>query len=198
MRDYATIYINGYRRGILDRRLGQDSININSVDPDATLDILVENNGRINYGPYLIDNRQGITEKVTLNNEEVVDWKMYKFPFNSLQGFQFMNLSNPKKEKGKLSIAFDNDEPTLSKGIFTLTKTGDTFLDMRDFGKGFVFVNGHNLGKYWNIGPQQTIYLPGCWLKKGLNSIVVFDELKNNHQNISAIDHPILDEVAKN
>jgi len=183
MRDYATVYINGQRVSILDRRLKQDSLQINAV-ANATLDILVENNGRINYGRYLIDNRQGITEKVTVNNDELTGWKMYKFPFKTTAGMNFTTNKN-------------NDEggPALFAGTFTLPKTGDTFLDMHDFGKGFVFVNGHNLGKYWHIGPQQTIYLPGCWLKKGLNSIVVFDELKNNHQNISSIDHPILDEL---
>ena len=109
-----------------------------------------------------------------------------------------MNLSNSKKEKGKQNIVFDNDEPILCKGTFSLTKTGDTFLDMHGFGKGFVFLNGHNLGKYWYIGPQQTIYIPGCWLKKGLNQIEVFDELKGDHPSISTLDHSVLDEISKN
>ena len=76
-----------------------------------------------------------------------------------------------------------------------LGETGDTFLDMRSFGKGFVFVNGHSIGKYWDIGPQQTLYVPSCWLKKGKNEIIVFDELKGGHQTISSLANPILNQT---
>ena len=61
------------------------------------------------------------------------------------------------------------------KGTFELNKVGDTFLDVSSWKKGVVWVNGHNLGRYWHIGPQLDLYLPGCWLKKGVNEIVVFD-----------------------
>jgi len=186
MRDYATIYLNGKRVSILDRRLKQDSVRINNASPNAVLDILVENNGRINYGPYLTDNRQGITEKVTLNNEELTGWKMYKFPFNNLTGFKYSTNKN----------AYEL-QPALYKGTFTLAKTGDTYLDMHGFGKGFVFLNGHNLGKYWFIGPQQTLYIPASWLINGINEIVVFDELIGDHTEISTLDHPVLNEVLK-
>lgn len=77
-----------------------------------------------------------------------------------------------------------------------LTTTGDTYLDMRKWGKGIVFINGHNLGRYWNAGPQQTLYLPGCWLKKGKNTVSIFEELNTaHHTEISAIKTPILDEL---
>jgi beta-galactosidase len=108
----------------------------------------------------LTDNRQGITEKVTLNNAELTGWKMYKFPFSTVSGYNY----GANKSTNEL-------QPGLYKGAFTLAKTADTWLDMRDFGKGFVFLNGHNLGKYWYIGPQQTLYVPASWLKKGLNQI---------------------------
>ena len=61
------------------------------------------------------------------------------------------------------------------RGWFTLKKTGDTFLNMEAFGKGLVYVNGHAIGRYWSIGPQQTLYVPGCWLKKGKNEVIVLD-----------------------
>ena len=70
-------------------------------------------------------------------------------------------------------------------------KTGDTFLDMSKWGKGIVFVNGHNLGRYWNIGPQQTLYLPGCWLKKGKNTIAVFEQINDVKQKRIAITKTI-------
>ena len=77
-----------------------------------------------------------------------------------------------------------------------LDKTGDTFLDMTNFGKGIIFINGHHLGRFWNVGPQQTLYVPGCWLKKGNNSIVVFDQKNTMKQEqISTIATPILNKL---
>lgn len=186
MRDYATVYLNGKRINILDRHLRQDSLQLTGAKKGDVLDILVENNGRINYGLYLTDNRQGITEKVTLDDAELTGWKMYKFPFSTTAGFKF----NANKDTNE-------SQPALYKGTFTLNTVGDTYLDMHGFGKGFVFLNGINIGKYWNIGPQQTLYIPASWLKKGLNQIVVFDELKSGHTKISALNHAILNEVSK-
>jgi beta-galactosidase len=185
MRDYATVYLNGKRISVMDRRLKQDSVQIEG-EKGAILDILVENNGRINYGPFLTDNRQGITERVSIGNNELTGWKMYKFPFKEVSGFKY------SANKDSYSL-----QPALYKGTFSLNVVGDTYLDLHGYGKGFVFLNGHNLGKYWNIGPQQTIYIPASWLNKGQNEIVVFDELKNGHTKISALDHPILNEVVK-
>ncbi len=198
LRDFAIVYLNGSRVDVLDRRLKQDSINIESKTPNAVLDILVENNGRINYGPYLIDNRQGITEKVTLNNKELTNWKMYKFPFNTINNLKYSPA--PFMHPGTVSryaITPAMTKPVVYKGTFTLTQTGDTWLDLRGFGKGFVFLNGRNLGKYWQIGPQQTLYVPAAWLHKGQNEIEVFDQLKAGHISISTLDHPVLNEVVK-
>jgi beta-galactosidase len=182
MRDFATVYINRKCIGILDRRLKQDSLQIDEQTVDADLDIWVENNGRINYGRYLIDNRQGITKYVTLNGNRLYDWKMYGFPFNTVKKFKY-------------TARHPTNGPTIYKGIFKLEKVGDTYLDMRQFGKGFVFLNGHNLGKYWYIGPTQTIYIPAVWLKKGKNEIEVFDQLKTAHKKINALPQPILNEL---
>ncbi|GAA4330090.1 beta-galactosidase [Mucilaginibacter gynuensis] len=187
LRDYATVYVNGSQAGIMDRRLKQDTLTLNNVPENATLDILVENNGRINYGPFLTDNRHGITEKVTLNNTELIGWKMYRLPFDNLTRLRYVPNSNAEQV-----------QPAFYKGRFSLRITGDTYFDMTGFGKGFVFLNGHNLGKYWGIGPQQTIYVPAAWLKRGLNEVAVFDELNTNHTGLSTLDHPVLDNVPKN
>jgi len=91
---------------------------------------------------------------------------------------------------------YKKDQPVIYEGNFSLSKTGDTFLDMSKWGKGIVFVNGHNLGRYWNVGPQQTLYLPGCWLKKGKNEIKVFEQLNIEEQKeIRGIKTPVLDEL---
>ncbi len=187
LRDYATVYINGKQIGTLDRRIKKDTLVLNHVPKDATLDILVENNGRINYGPFLTDNRHGITEQVTVNEQPVSKWKQYRLPFSDLKGLNYAS----KKVKQL--------QPAMYKGSFTLNVPGDTYLDMSGFGKGFVFLNGYNLGKYWEIGPQQTIYIPSVWLKKGKNEIVVFDQLKAGHKNISTLSHPVIDQhITKN
>jgi len=184
MRDFATIYLNGKRVAAMDRRLKQDSVELD-VPANATLDILVENNGRINYGLFLTDNRQGITEKVTLGGTELLNWKMYKFPFENINGIKFVPGTKI------------DTQPGLYQGTFDLTQTADTYLDMHGFGKGFVYVNGHNLGKYWEIGPTQTIYVPAGWLKKGKNEVVVFDELRSGHTELKTLDRPVLDVLVK-
>ena len=184
LRDFATVYVNGKFAAVLDRRLKLEIVNLQNIAPNATLDILVENTGRINYGPYLTDNRQGITGKVKFNGQELSGWQMFKLPFNNVSGLKYL----PNQDVTDI-------QPALYRGIFGLRGTVDTYLDMHGFGKGFVFVNGHNLGRYWEIGPQQTIYLPAVWLKKGQNEIVVFDELKGNHHDISTLGEPVLNEV---
>lgn len=185
LRDFATIYINGKRVGALDRRLKQDSISINDIPRNATLDILVENNGRINYGPYLTNNRKGILGRVVLNGSELDNWRIYSLPFNEIKNLKFAS----RKKAG-------DDKPSFYKGEFTLDKIADTYLDLRSFGKGFVFLNGHNLGKYWNIGPQQTLYVPACWLKKGKNEVIVFDALKGGHTKLNSLQQPVLNQSA--
>jgi beta-galactosidase len=185
LRDYATIYINGKQIGILDRRTKKDSIDLVNVPKNAVLDILVENNGRVNYGPFLADNRHGITKEVSLDGRPIENWQNYSLPFSDLNGRKYS-----KKNVEKV-------QPALYRGHFNLNAVGDTYLDMRSFGKGFVFLNGHNLGKYWQIGPQQTIYVPAVWLKKGNNEIVVFDQLKSGHTRMTTLDHPVLDQLQK-
>jgi beta-galactosidase len=88
-----------------------------------------------------------------------------------------------------------NAGPAFWRATVKIDHPGDTFLDMRPWGKGFVWVNGHNMGRYWNIGPQQTMYVPGPWLKAGENEIVILDLLGPQDATIAALDHPILDQL---
>lgn len=184
LRDYAIIYLNRQRVGILDRRLNQDSLFLPSLNGEVTLDILVENMGRINFGPHLLKNKKGITENVLLNGEPLLNWKMYSLPFDQ-----------PKA--GKLSKERGGNGPVLKRGRFQLFETGDTYLDMSKWGKGCVWINGHNLGRYWSIGPQQTLYVPAVWLKKGGNEIVVLELLKTDNQEIKTTTTPMLDVLQK-
>jgi beta-galactosidase len=89
------------------------------------------------------------------------------------------------------------ERPLFFRAHFNLTTPGDTFLDTRNLGKGVVWINGHNLGRFWSAGPQNTLYVPGPWLKAGSNEIVVFDMLPTPHESVAGLDHPILDGPVK-
>lgn len=181
LRDYGIVFVNGKRVGTLDRRLKQDSMQLNLPKGKVRLEILVENLGRINFGPYLLQNKKGITERVVFGGKELKGWEMYSLPFSAV----------PVVKAGKAGV----NEPVLREGGFRLEKVGDTYLDMSKWGKGVVWVNGHNLGRYWEVGPQQTVFVPAEWLKQGENSIAVLELVKPEIQVVRGIDHAILDEV---
>lgn len=81
------------------------------------------------------------------------------------------------------------------RGFFRLDKTGDTFVNMETWGKGLVYVNGHAIGRFWSIGPQQTLYVPGCWLREGENEIVVLDVAGPAKNETWGQDSPVLDRL---
>jgi len=186
LRDYAVVYVDGKRVAMLDRRYKQDSVVLDITAPFAQLDILVENGGRVNYGSQLTSNRKGIPGSVTLDGRELTGWEMFKLPFDKAPKL------TPSRISGAMGVA-----PYLAHGTFELAQTGDTFLDLRGWGKGIVMVNGHNLGRFWHIGPQQTLYCPGVWLKKGKNEIVVFEQIKDGIRSVTGLKTPILDQLEK-
>nr|WP_228406438.1 beta-galactosidase family protein [Chryseobacterium sp. AG844] len=186
LRDYANIYINGQWKGELNRVYKKYDLAIEIKSGDR-LEILVENMGRINYGAEIAHNLKGIISPIKINGAEVSgNWEMLPLPFDTFPKHHFKN-----KE-----IA--DHSPIIQQAEFVLEEIGDTFLDMRNFGKGIVFINGKNAGRYWSTaGPQQTLYIPGVWLKKGKNRIQIFEQIKFHHTIIS-IDHPILDQIVSN
>lgn len=180
LRDYAIIYANDEKVGELNRYFNQDSIDV-EIPFNSTLEILVENMGRINYGSEIVHNTKGIISPVVINGMEIEgDWQMYQIPMDEVPDFSKMQknsvFGNTEAVAKRLLGA-----PALYKGTFNLTETGDTFLDMEDWGKGIVFINGKNIGRYWHVGPQQTLYVPGVWLKKGQNEIVIFEQQHDKH-----------------
>src|SRR5947199_5656222 len=104
---------------------------------------------------------------------------MFSLPFD--------NINSVSLRKGK-SVPLAH---IVRKGEFSLQTTGDTYLDMSNWGKGSVWVNGHHLGRYWNVGPQQTIYLPAEWLKQGKNEVVILELLKPEQTELTGIATPI-------
>lgn len=184
--DYAVVYVNGEKIGELNKVFDKDSIEIN-VPFNGVLDILVENMGRINYGARIVQSLKGITQPVTIEGNEITgNWEMYKLPMDKMPDIS------------KLTEGYKAGMPVLYHGSFTLEKVGDTFLDMEKWGKGIVFVNGINLGRYWKVGPQQTLYLPGCFLTKGKNEVVVFEQLNDDKKTeLAGVTTPVLDKLVK-
>jgi beta-galactosidase len=232
LRDYGIVFIDGRKVGTLDRRLGQDSLYVGATKAAAvadslqngaihgdeqkndavTLDILVENSGRINFGPYLLKNKKGITELVTLGGEVLKGWRMYSLPFDHAPSGTFdkrqpgsandhpgggTSVSQFTPKSLALADLIAAGVPMLRKGNFELSAPADTYFDMTDWGKGCVWVNGHHLGRYWNIGPQQTLYVPAEWLKKGRNEVLIFEQLRPEQAELRALDHPVLDHLQK-
>ena len=162
--DYATVFLNGIYLGKLDRREGITSIDIPASNVEfPVLEIFVEAMGRINFGQYIID-RKGITDRVTLNGMTLINWKVYNLPMDRKYMY---DLRSSGKNLNKPGIFF--------KGNFYIEKKGDTFIDVSNYTKGIVWVNGHNLGRYWNIGPQKRLYCPASWLMDGFNEMIIFD-----------------------
>ena len=184
--DYGIVYINGEKVGELNRVTDKDSIQVN-IPFNGVMDILVENMGRINYGARITDNLKGIFKPVTIEGNEITgSWQMYKMPMGEMP------------DMGKLPAAYRPGMPVLYSGTFELTDIGDTFLDMEKWGKGIVFVNGINLGRYWKVGPQQTLYLPGCFLKKGKNDIVIFEQQNDEKKTeVAGVTVPVLEKLVK-
>lgn len=193
LRDYATIYINGEKVGELNRYYNQYTMPID-IPFNSTLEILVENWGRINYGSRINENTKGIISAVKIGDTEITgNWEMTKLPFPD----QFASTIKAKPVEGSKQAQL-KDIPVLYQGEFELTETGDTFIDMQNWGKGVIFVNGRNIGRFWKVGPQQTLYIPGVWLKKGKNEIIIFDQLNQKVQStVSTVKTPILDQLVK-
>ena len=179
MHDWAQVFADGQLLGRLDRRQGEFTLLLKSPLKKGTqLDILVEAMGRVNFDKSIHD-RKGITEKVEVITDgkatELKDWSVYSLPPFYYQKGQAVN------------------GPAYYRATFHLDKTGDTFLDMQTWGKGMVWVNGHAMGRFWEIGPQQTLYMPGCWLKEGENEIIVLDLKGPAETKVVGLEKPILD-----
>ncbi|MCI0513857.1 beta-galactosidase, partial [candidate division KSB1 bacterium] len=140
----------------------------------------VESMGRINYGQFMID-RKGITDRVTLNGMTLMNWRVYPLPLDSSW---LRSLKSGPIDPGRRGVFF--------KGTFTLTEAADTFLDLSHYTKGMVWVNGHHLGRYWEIGPQKRLYCPAPWLKAGVNEILIFDLHQTESRPVSGL--PTLEE----
>lgn len=158
-KDRGYVFVNQKRQCIV-QHAEEKKCTLN--DRTGNLDILVENMGRLNYGSEFFE-KKGITDNVFVNNEKVNNWKMY--------GFNLTNLSNILTFTKKLPTKV----PAFYKGWFDVDEMADTFLNPTGWVRGTVIVNNYTVGRYWNVGPQLTLYLPKFFVKKGKNEIIVFD-----------------------
>lgn len=185
--DFARIFVNDKLIGELYRGLKeQHTLKMPAVNQGDTLRILVEAMGRINYSRQIHDHK-GITEKVELikSAEEVILLKNWEISLIDARTYPV----GWNKIEGK--------KPGYYKAEFKLKKRGDSFLDVSTWGKGFVWVNGHCLGRFWKVGPQQTLYCPAVWLKKGKNEIVVMDIIGPEEITMQGLASPIIDMLRK-
>ena len=185
--DYALVYLNGKHLATLNRHEHQNSLSLTiPKEGPAILDIVVEAMGRVNFGPSMKDEIKGITNRVEYGWLTLFNWEVSNYPLD--RG----NLDLLQFKRGLVH----EGQPAFYRGHFSVEQPGDTFLDLRGWGKGYVWVNGRLLGRYWSIGPQQTLYLPGVWLKAGENSVTVLDlHPTGSHYSLEGIESPVLDEL---
>lgn len=188
--DYAWIFVDGKKIGVMDRRSRRYRVELPAREKNAQLDIVIEAAGRVNFGVEVYD-RKGLHApvEITIGGEtakELHNWEI--FPLQ-------LDEAPPVGLKFRV-VAGLAQGPAFWRGTFTVVKTGDTFLDLRAWSKGVVWVNGHCLGRFWNIGPTQTMYLPGPWLRSGGNDVVVLDLVgPRGEKTLAGLSKPILDEL---
>ena len=200
--DFAQVFIDGKYIGKIDRVKNEKSLSLPPVSRGQELQILVEGMGRINFGRAIKDFK-GLVSKPTItvnvkshfgiDGAEIVYtptmWENMRIPDDyevAVRAFEWQKEKPNTRESISMmrlgrTMRYARDSEDLIfgrgyyRGYFDLKKVGDTFLNFEKWGKGQVWVNGHAMGRIWSIGPQQTLYVPGCWLKKGKNEVIVLD-----------------------
>ncbi len=184
--DRVLVYFNGIYRGTVSRNDEKQYLEVDGWMTDGgTLDLLVENMGRVNFGPELLrGDRKGLLDYVFVSEtggprQLLHQWEVFTLPMADLS---------------RLSYSGAGKNPVFYKGTFRAGQRKDCFIHPDGFTKGFIVVNGTNLGRYWNVGPQRSLYLPGELLKDE-NEIIVFDEQPTENPVLSIRDDHILDSI---
>ncbi|MFE0626164.1 beta-galactosidase family protein [Streptomyces sp. NPDC058864] len=160
--DRAQVFLDGAPAGVLERELHEAALAVTVPDGGATLTVLVENQGRVNYGQGIHD-RKGITGTVTAGGTELTGWSSRPLPLDDLSGLTFTT-------GGPQPVG-----PTFHRGRFEVEQPADTYLDLSGWTKGNAWINGFPLGRHWSRGPQQRLYVPGPVLRPGTNELVVLE-----------------------
>ena len=185
--DFAWVFLDSKQIGVMDRRSRRFQIKLPAHEKPAQLDILVEAMGHVNFGKEIHDRKglQGLVHRGSNDSANALSsqWQVYPLRLDAPM------LAGLKWKSGTAK------GPAFWRGTFNLKKPADTFLDLRNWGKGVVWINGHCLARYWNIGPTQTAYVPGPWLRDGTNEVIILDLLGSTQPVVAGLDKPILDMV---
>ncbi|MEO6252174.1 MAG: beta-galactosidase family protein [Ferruginibacter sp.] len=188
--DYALVFVNGKFIDTVHRDGGNWTVDLAKTETDnPVLDILVEGMGHINFAQFMID-RKGITDRVILNGMTLMNWEIFSLPMDDIRQATTRQATNHTAIKNNTSFSGQTSNGIFFKGVFSLSQTSDTYFDLSSYSKGMVYINGHNLGRHWNIGPQQRLYCPASWLKKGNNEIIIFDLHQTEAKPILAFKTP--------
>lgn len=163
--DFALVYMGDKFIGTMDRRSNQRSIELPERKSDTTLRIVVDTFGHVNFSKFMEKDRKGLIGSVKLGERELKGWRVAT-----------MDIARKQPVRKRTHRARRDDaRGSLYRAEVELQNPIDTFLDMKDWQKGYVWVNGHLLGRYWNAGPQERLYCPGEFLKDGKNTIEILD-----------------------
>jgi beta-galactosidase len=186
--DFAWVFVDGKQVGVMDRRARRFDVKIPARSAPTQVDFLVEAMGHVNFGQEIHD-RKGLFGPIKLlaaTGETALQepWQVYNLPLSSTQ------FGNLKWGKGSAASG-----PAFWRGSFEVARPADTFLDLTTWGKGVIWINGRCLARFWNIGPTQTAYLPGAWLKQGRNELVILDLTGPEKPVVRGLEKPILDQL---
>ncbi len=163
--DYAHVFLDGKLLAKIDRRKKKEAIAVPARENAGTLEIMVEAMGHINFGGAMESDRKGIVGNVRLDGNELTNWIVVP---KTLSEASVCETAKPAKQNKSLPGGH-------FRGTFSLSKIGDTFFDMSKWGKGTLYVNGKNIGRYWSVGPQLRLFCPGTFLKKGVNTVDIIE-----------------------
>ncbi|MBD8899985.1 beta-galactosidase [Rhodanobacter sp. DHG33] len=168
VRDYATVSHGGryvdYVSRVKHAGLHTDNkLRLPASQGDASLEILIDSFGHVNFGQAMAD-RKGLVGGAQLDGKPLEDWEAVSLPLDDTWLASLRPLGSKPARPG-----------VFFKGVLSLAQTGDCYIDMADWAKGYLWINGHLLGRYWSIGPQQRLYCPAPWLRAGDNEVLVFD-----------------------
>ena len=178
MHSYAQVYLDQKLVGALDRRLGEESIDLPPQTDAAILDILVENTGRINYSRAIRTEQAGLTGPVTLGGKPLENWRIFSLPMDNPAALKM----RPGPCTGPCFY-----EATMAVGV-----PADTYFDARGLHKGQMWLGNRNLGRFWSIGPIHTLYAPGPWMTRGSNRVTVFDMFGDATERLVTVSKPII------
>lgn len=179
-RDRAYIYKNDELLGVQYRNDREPAVSTDIPAEGATLTVLVENMGRVNYGAYLRDPK-GVTEGIGFGWNFIYHWQTYPLPLDDLSAVDFIEQKP----------VFDST-PLLLRAEIDIDECCDTFVKLPGFKKGLIFINGRALSRYWEVGPQRSAYLPAPFLKKGKNELIVLELEGFDEASVTLDDEPDL------